>query len=90
VRAGKIVRHILVPAVMPVAFYAVALTPVEVLGCRTRGLIAVLIALVSGLTAIGAAIIATKGRLQGDADSQWWIAGSLILTIPVVALIVMA
>ena len=41
---------------------AVAATPVEVLGCFLRGLIALLISLVSGLAALVAVIIGLKGR----------------------------
>jgi hypothetical protein len=86
----RIVHHIIIPAIMPAAFFVIALMPVEVLGCRTRGLIALLIALFSGLAALGAAIIGVKGRMRGDIYSIWWVASSLILTIPVIALIILA
>jgi hypothetical protein len=70
--------------------FVIAAIPVEVLGCRTRGLIALLIALFSGLAALGAAIIGLKGRMRGDIYSIWWVASSLILTLPVIALIILA
>jgi hypothetical protein len=85
-----IIRHTIVPAIMPVLFFAVALTPVDLLGCRTRGLIAFSIAFVSGLAGLGTAVIALKGRVKGEAGSAKWIATTLILTIPVVALLVLA
>ena len=83
---------------MPVLFFIVALTPVEVLGCLVRGLIALLIALVSGLAAVGAAIIGTKGgakwgakgRVCHDKNAIWWVTSTLILVIPVIAMIVLA
>ena len=87
---NRITYHILFPAIMPVVFFAIATTPVEVLGCRTRGLIALLIALISGLASLGAAIMGAKGRIQGDAYAIWWVASSIILVIPVISLIIMA
>ena len=86
----RIVYYIIIPAVMPAVFFVIASIPVEVLGCRTRGLIALLIALFSGLAALGAAIIGVKGRMRGDIYSIWWVASSLILTLPVIALIILA
>ncbi len=75
---------------MLLLFFAVALSPVNLLGCRTRGLLVLMIALAYGLSAVFAAIKALKGRLRGDADSHWWMITTIILTIPVVAMIIMA
>ncbi len=47
-----IIRHAIAPAIMPVIFFAVALTPVDLLGCKTRGLVAFSIAFVSGLAGL--------------------------------------
>jgi hypothetical protein len=86
----RIVYHVIVPAIMPVLFFVVASTPVEVLGCLTRGLIALLIAFVNGLAALGAVIIGAKGRAHRDQNAIWWITSSVILVIPVIAMIIMA
>ena len=86
----RIVYHVIIPAIMPAAFLVVASTPVEVLGCFTRGLIAMLIAFISGLAALGAMIIGLKGRVRGDVNAIWWVASTLILVIPVIAMIVLA
>jgi hypothetical protein len=90
----RMVHHVILPAVMPVLFFVVALTPVEVLGCFLRGLIALLISLVSGLAALTAAIIGTrggaKGRVRYDKNSIWWVLSTLILVIPVIAMIILA
>jgi heme O synthase-like polyprenyltransferase len=83
-------RHIIYPGFMLLLFFVVALSPVNLLGCRTRGLLALVIALACGLSAVFAAIKALKSRLKGDADSQWWMITTIILTIPVVAMIIMA
>jgi hypothetical protein len=75
-------RHILLPSIMPVHFFAVAATPVEMLGCRNRGLLSFMIALMSVLAGLGAAIMALKGRMRSDIHTTWWIATALILVIP--------
>ena len=86
----RIVYHVILPAIMPVLFFVVASTPVEVLGCLVRGLIALLIAFVSGLGALGAAIVGTKGRVRHDRNRIWWVISTLILVIPVIAMIILA
>ena len=87
---NPVIRHILLPAVAPILFFAVAMTPVDLLGCRTRGLLAFAIALVSVLGGLGAAIIAIKGRLRGEQHTHWWIASALVLAIPALALLILA
>jgi hypothetical protein len=86
----RIVNHIIIPAMMSVLFFVVASTPVEVLGCFVRGLIAMLIALISGLAALAAAIIGLKGRLRHDQNAIWWVMSTLLLVIPVIAMIILA
>lgn len=90
----RIVYHVIIPAIMPVLFFVVASMPIETMGCFFRGLIALLIALISGLAALGAAIIGAKGgakgRVRHDKKTIWWVTSTLILVIPVIAMIVMA
>jgi len=86
----RIVNHIITPAMMSVLFFIVASTPVEVLGCAVRGLIALLIALISGLAALVTVIVGLKGRVRRDKNSIWWVTSTLILVIPVVAMIILA
>ena len=85
-----ITRNIIMPALMPVLFFAVALSPVDLLGCRTRGLIASLLALASGLAGVGTGVLALKGRTKNEAGSERWLFTTLILVIPVAALLVLA
>ncbi|MCG6533553.1 MAG: hypothetical protein L7F78_02445 [Syntrophales bacterium LBB04] len=87
---NRIYRHILLPAVAPLLFLVVATTPVDVLGCRNRGLLAVAIALLSVLAGLGAAIVGARGRMKGKPDANWWATTALILAIPAVLLIVFA
>ncbi len=86
----RIVYHLILPAIMPVLLFAVALTPVEVLGCFFRGLIAMLIALASGLAALAAAIMGLKRRVEYDKNSVWWVLSTLILVIPVIVMVILA
>lgn len=86
----RLTRHVLVPALMPLLFFAAAFTPVELIGCRNRGLLALLIALASGFWALGKAVVAARAGSRGEADAAWRTIGSLILAIPVVALLAMA
>jgi hypothetical protein len=86
----RLVNHIITPAMMAVLFFIVASTPVEVLGCFVRGLIALVIALISGLAALGAVIIGLKGRARHDPNAAWWVMSTLILVIPVIAMIILA
>ena len=94
----RIVYHVILPALMPILFFVVASTPVEVLGCLVRGLIALLIALISGLAALVVAIMGARGRAKGGAKGRachdrnriWWVASTLILVIPVIAMIILA
>ena len=83
-------RHLLFPALLPLAFLALALMPVEVIGCRNRGILALVIALASGGAAIACSIRALKLKHKGSPDSGRWVVSSLILTVPVIAMIVLA
>ncbi len=75
---------------MPALFFLVAWTPVAALGCRNRGLLALLIAVTSGLWALAAAIAGARGRLRGDPDASRWAISALVLAVPVVAMLVLA
>ena len=82
--------HAVLPAIMPAVFFLIAATPVETLGCFMRGLLAFVVALASGLAALGTAIMGVRGQSRRDVYAGWWIISTLILTIPVVALLILA
>ncbi len=87
---NPIIRFLALPALVPSFFSVVVPTPVELLGCRNRGLLAVMIALAGALAALGAAIMGTKGRIQRDPKAHWWVISALVLAIPAVAIILIA
>lgn len=86
----QIIRFLALPALVPIFFFAVASMPVEVLGCRNRGLLAVMIALAGALAALGAMIIGTKGRIRRDPQAHWWVISALVLAIPAIAVLFIA
>jgi hypothetical protein len=87
---NRIFRHILLPAFAPVLFLVVVTTPVDVLGCRNRGLLAIAIAFLSVLAGLGSAVAGVRGKMQGDPAANWWATTALVLAIPAVLLILFA
>jgi hypothetical protein len=86
----RVLHHLVFPAIIPAAFFLVAAMPVEVAGCRNRGLMALLIALVGAFAGLGAVLVATVRRARGAPHTLWWVATAGILTIPAVAVIIVA
>ncbi len=83
-------RFISYSILLSVLFFSVALSPVTLLGCKLRGLLAFSIALASGVAGIVTGIMALKSRARGTADSSWWLLSTSLLAIPVVAMLVLA
>jgi hypothetical protein len=73
-------------------FGAVAATPVAVLGCRNRGLLALGPGhrLRQCLCTLYTAIKCGRCSHRHDPQSTWWLLRTLILAIPPVALIILA
>jgi hypothetical protein len=86
----KLLRHLILPAIVPGLFLLVASTPVTVLGCRNRGLLAVAITFL-GLGGAAAAVYRVHvERRRGGGDILWWTATALILMVPAVGLLLLA
>lgn len=83
-------RHILIPALVTVVFFFVVSLPVELLGCRNRGLIAAVIAIVAGITGIGASMKAVVEKIRGDSNSYLWMVSALLLAIPGIYIVLIA
>ena len=83
-------RHILLPAIAPLLFLVVATMPVDVLGCRNRGLLAVAVAFLSVLAGLISAVAGVRGRMKGDSSAHWWATSALILAVPALLLILLA
>jgi len=83
-------RHILIPALVTAVFFFIVSLPVELLGCRNRGLVAVIIAIVTGLVGIAAAVKALIDKVRGDSNSYLWMTSALILAIPSIFIVLIA
>jgi heme/copper-type cytochrome/quinol oxidase subunit 3 len=86
----RIIYHVLLPAILPLSFFAVAYTPVDVFGCRGRGLIALTIALISGIGSLATAILSVKRKKENHEKARWWLLSAIILAIPVVGMLILA
>jgi hypothetical protein len=86
----RITKHVVIPLIVPAIFFVVASLPVELLGCRNRGLIAALLAIAAGLLGIVAAVKGLIGKVRGDSNSFLWMASALILAIPAIFIVVIA
>ena len=85
-----ITKHAVIPAILPLIFFAIASLPVELLGCRNRGLLAVIVAIAAGVLGIAAAVKALIGRVREDANSSFWMVSALILAIPAIFIVLSA
>ena len=74
--------------VITASFFAITAQPVEVLGCRNRGLIAAGIALTAGILGIVAAVRAVLGKVRGEEKTSMWMASALIFAIPAFYIVV--
>ncbi len=83
-------RFVAYPMFLSILFFCVALSPVGLLGCKLRGLLAFAIALASGIAGIATGIKAVQSRIQGSADSSWWMLSTALLAIPLAAALALA
>ena len=86
----RILRHSIIPSVVPTVFLVIAAMPGQVMGCRNRKLLAVLLALIGGLAVLGTLIIGAIRKMRGDPNAGWWMTSTLILVIPAVVIIIIA
>jgi hypothetical protein len=85
----KVTKHIVIPAIAPAIFFLIASLPVELLGCRNRGLIVGSVAVGAGIGGVVAAVKSLMGKMREDADSSLWMASALFLAIPAIYIVVM-
>lgn len=79
---SRILKHVVLPATATIAVVALYFTPVAMLGCVTRGLIALAVVAISLLVALATVGIGLAKRIKGESDSVWWIATTVILMLP--------
>ncbi len=86
----RILHHLVFPAAVPLLFFAIALTPVDLFGCRNRGLMVFIIALLGALAGLGAVLVGLIRRFRGDPSSSWFLLSTIILVIPAVFLVLIS
>lgn len=79
-------KHVLLPGLAPASIVGLSFTPVSLVGCMNRGLLAVAVVLVSTVAACATAAIGTRRGSQARRGTSWWFISTLILVLPAVLL----
>jgi hypothetical protein len=79
---SKTVKHIVLPIVPALAVIFLYFTPVDLLGCVSRGLVALAVVTVALLAALVTVGVGLSKRIKGEPDSAWWIVSTVIFTVP--------
>lgn len=77
----RFARHILVPALGVVAVVGVYYTPVSLIGCANRGLVAIAVVLVTLIAAVYT-LYRSALLLKAGESAVWWLASTCILVLP--------
>jgi len=78
----SVLHHVALPSILPLVFFTITAIPVDLIGCRNRGLMAAGLALLGGLLAVGAAARGTVIKARRSPTAIWWVATALILATP--------
>jgi hypothetical protein len=78
----RLAKHILLPAVAPAIVVGLYFTPVALVGCANRGLLALGVVLVSLVAGIATGLVGIKARRRDPGSRWWWIASMSILALP--------
>lgn len=84
---NRVVKHILIPAIGPVAIVGLYLTPVSLIGCVNRGLLALAVVLISLVAGIVMGLVGLRARREDPQSRWWWIASMVILMVPALLVI---
>jgi RsiW-degrading membrane proteinase PrsW (M82 family) len=83
----NVVRHIVLPLIAPAAIVGLYFTPTTVVACATRGLLALVVVLVSAVGAFVAIGFGFRAQRRSDPSSSWWIVTAAVLTLPLALLL---
>lgn len=78
----RIIKHVALPALGPLAIVALYLTPVALFGCVARGLMALAVVVISTAAAFVTVRAAFRARRAGDALADWWLLSTVIHVLP--------
>jgi hypothetical protein len=82
-----LLKHVVIPALAPVALIALYFTPKEVFGCANRGFMALGVVLLAAIAALVTTVKGTAAQRRGSKESIWWLVSTLILISAVVLLL---
>jgi RsiW-degrading membrane proteinase PrsW (M82 family) len=86
-RGSAALRHLLLPALAPIAIVGLYFTPVSLIGCANRGLLALAVAAISTVAAFVCVAFAFRARSRSDPAGLWWAVSALVLTLPLALLL---
>jgi hypothetical protein len=75
-------RHSVIPSIAPLAVVGLYFTPVSLIGCVPRGLLALAIVFISLVAGIVIGMRGLRARMKGDSVSGWSIASMCLLALP--------
>lgn len=79
---NRVVEHIALPAIAPVAVIALYFTPVSLIGCVNRGPLALAVVVISLLAGIAMGLLGLRTRREDPGSRWWWIGSMCILMLP--------
>ena len=83
---NRIVKHIIIPSIAPLALVGLYFTPKAVFGCVNRGLMALAVVLIATCAAVFTTVKGVKERRGGNKQADWWMISTLILLSSIVLL----
>jgi len=86
-QANAVLRHLVLPALAPIAIVGLYFTPVSLIGCANRGLLALAVAAVATVAAVVCVTFAFRTRGRSDRADLWWAVSALVLTLPLALLL---
>lgn len=83
----RVIRHLILPSMAPIALIGLYFTPKTVFGCANRGYMALTVVLLALVAAVATARTGIAARRRGENQAaNWWIITTLILVSPLVLL----
>jgi hypothetical protein len=82
---SRLIRELVLPALLPAALIGIYFTPVSTFGCENRGYMALAIVFLGLAAAVAMAWKGVQGGGRGEESTQW-VVTTLILVSPMVLL----
>lgn len=84
---GLAFRHVVLPLTASAALIVLYFTPLTVVDCVTRGLLALAIALAAAVAAFVSIALGVRDARRGVARSRWWLLSAAVLALPLALLV---